>query len=424
MLIGATMNTTEIAGFSEMLAGNNITRIFPVNETVDGTAVKVLPRWTDSRFDYCRAGKVIPFVSTKVDAHPGGLAYVRAQLEQLPDWVTTLFITDRHEPEGDLPPGQFQANFNAFLAMVDTLPAGIRSRIRCGPVLTRTWTERPAGKWDYSTYDPGTGDFFGVDMYVQSGTADTVVSPASLPSPTEFLKTLRGYRKTPTDTRPRIIPELGVVGMPADVDGTVRAAWIRGVYEQLRGWGPASTGWEFLGFIWWHATGKATGQVHQIGQRRDFPLHQRTVPGTAAPWTDATVETLPGRPAKPVAAFNDVFRAENPAQPSPGPQSGWDTTGVSYVRLPGLVWMQATIVRTGGALAAGPGRVLFTIPAGFLPVAGFDVVASCPPLALRLTVDARTGDVTFADLGTDMVPTVMPGSRITVHPVTYPTRTG
>ena len=428
MLIGATMNVTELTEYAPMLVGNNITRIFPGNETVDGTAVKVLPPWTDKRFEYCKNTGAIPFVSTKVDGWPSGLDRVRDQLTAMPEWIGCLYITDRHEPEGDLTPAAYQANFNAFLNMLDDLPVPVRSRIRCGPVLTKTWTERPAGKWDYSTYDPGTGDFFGVDMYVQSGTADQVVSPATLPPPGEFLKTVRGYRKTDTDTRPRIFPEIGVIGMPDDEDGTARAEWIRGIHAETRTWGPDTTGWEFLGWIWWHATGKATGIVDRIGQRRDFPLHLRALPGTAAPWVDASVAALPGSPPKPVAAFNQVFAAENTNPgPKPGPNltpAGWDVSRIHYQKIGALVWMQATLLRTGADMPASIGKVLFTIPEEFRPAADFDLVASCPTLALRLTVHADTGAVTFAEIAGDWVPMIVSGSWVTVHPVTYPIKAG
>lgn len=307
MLIGATMNESELSSYKGMLAGNNIMRIFPSDRTINSVTVKVLPAWTDSRFTYCQNTGAAPFVSVKVDGDTGGLNYVKQQLLAMPAWVKTLYITDRHEPEGDVTAAEYQANFNAFLAMVNTLPTALRARIRCGPILTRTWTESAAagkGNFQYGTYDPGTGDFFGVDMYVESGTSSTVVNPTTLPTAVTFLQYLKAYKKTAGDTRPRIIPELGVIGMPDDTDGTARAAWITAVNAELKTWVPAVTGWSFLGWIWWHATGKATGEVLTIGQRRDFPLHLRTVDGN-------TAVVLPGSPPAPVAAYNAAWSAEN-----------------------------------------------------------------------------------------------------------------
>jgi hypothetical protein len=324
MLIGATMNTADLPTLSVGLAGNNIMRIFPSNATVAGKATKVLPAWSDQRFAYCQKVGAIPFVSTKVDGDPDAVAYVRAQLLTLPDWIKVLFITDRHEPEGDVTAQQFQANFTAFLKMVDGLPAALRRRIRCGPVLTRTWTEQNGTGRTYDTYDPGTGDFFGVDMYVQSGTAKAVVTPASMPSPPAFTAEFKAYRKNADDHRDRLWPEWGLIGMPDDPDGTARAGWIRGNYQLVKTWDPAVLGWKFIGMIWWNSAGKATGEVAQIGQRRDFPLSQRTLPAPAVGFAAgssaaATAVVLPGDPPAPVAAFNSIFIAENPPTPAPGP---------------------------------------------------------------------------------------------------------
>lgn len=330
MLIGATMNTADLPTLSQGLAGNNIMRIFPVDTVVGGKTVKALPSWTDPRLEYCRTVGAIPFVSTKVDGDPVAINYVRQQLMALPDWVAVLFITDRHEPEGDLTPAQFRTNFTLFMAMVEALPPGIRRRVRCGPVLTRTWTEQPGTGRTYATYDPGIGDFFGVDMYVPSGTAKTVVTPATLPTPEQFTAAFKAYRHEPDDHRDRIWPEWAVIGMPDDLDGAARAAWIRGCYQLVKSWDPAELGWKFIGMIWWNSPGKATGQVAVIGQRRDFPLSLRTQPaggGGFSAVTTAIAVQLPGDPPAPVAAYNELFAAENPPAPPPAPggsyADGW-----------------------------------------------------------------------------------------------------
>jgi len=326
MLVGATMNTADLPTLSAGLAGNNIMRIFPVTATVAGKNTKVLPPWTDPRFVYCQKVGAIPFVSTKVDGDPDAIAHVREQLLSLPLWVSVLFITDRHEPEGDVTPEEFQHNFNAFLAMIDGLPSALRRRIKCGPVLTRTWTEQTGSGRTYGTYDPGTGDFFGCDMYVQSGTAKAVVNPATVPTPEQFTAAFVGYRKNTDDHRDRIWPEWGLIGMPDDPDGSFRANWIRAVFRLMKALDPAKVGWKFIGLIWWNSTGKATGQVAVIGERRDFPLSLRTQPvsgGFAAGGTAVAVQ-LPGDPPAPVAAFNEIFQSENPPTPAPAPAGTYD----------------------------------------------------------------------------------------------------
>lgn len=323
LLIGASMGQDDLTTYPQMLAGNNIMRIFPSTWTTNN-ALKVLPPWTDSRFTYCQTNGVIPFVSTKVDGNTDGIAYVKTQLTNMPSWITTLYITDRHEPEADVTAAAYQSNFNAFLAMINSLDPAIRARIKCGPILTKTYTEKAGTTRDYGDYDPGTGDFFGVDMYVESGTASAVVTPATIPSAATFLAKFLAYKKSTSDARPRIFPELGLIGMPDDTDGSARAAWLQSIYNTVKTWKVGASGWtqpwSFIGFLWWHSIGKATGEVFAIGERRDFPLHLRTVAGTrtgsgttADPylWDSSTVVTLPGSPPAPVATFNAIYNAEN-----------------------------------------------------------------------------------------------------------------
>lgn len=309
MLIGASIATDDIDFYEPLFPGNDIMRVFPVTVAVGGVDLKVLPKWSDARLAYCRRHSTIPFLSCKVDGDAGGLAHVRRQLEDMPDWIDELYITDRHEPEGDLPggPAEFKRNFADFLAMIDSLPAHLRRKIRCGPVLTQTWTENPhRGNYDYSIHDTGTGDFLGIDCYVPAGTKQHVMTPGKVPAPAEFLKHIEAYAFKPADARPRIFPELGLIGMPDDLDGSARAAWIRGVHERLATWRPGAPGWNrpwtFLGWIWWNQEGKNTGWVDRIGGRRDFPLDERSV-------DEHTVVKL--RPPKPLDAFNAIWAAQH-----------------------------------------------------------------------------------------------------------------
>jgi hypothetical protein len=295
--------------------------------------MKIPPSWSDVRLAYCRRKGTIPFLSCKVDGNPDGLKLVRQHLEAMPAWIRDdaamrVFITDRHEPEGDLPggPAAYRNNFTRFLTMIDDLPPRIRNKVRCGPVLTKTWTEnKNKGNFDYRTYDPGTGDFFGIDCYVPAGTKKKVVSPATLRGPAEFLKHVRAYSFSPTDKRPRIFPELGLIGMPADTDGSVRAAWIQGVHDEVSAWRPGAPGWvrpwSFLGWIWWNQQGKNTGEVAEIGGRRDFPLDERTV-------DRHTVAKL--HPFKPLHTFNAIWSAQHrPTQPIRPHRSGRLVVGSS-----------------------------------------------------------------------------------------------
>jgi hypothetical protein len=349
MLIGASIGKEDLAAYGPALAGNNIMRIFPETVTVSGKSVAVLPAWTDSRVVYCKDNNVIPFFSTKVDAYAAGLTYVKDQLVNMPQWLkdrpgVVLWITDRHEPEGDLAGGAepasgdaFKANFKAFVDMLDTLPAAIRAKIWCGPILTRTWMEKAGTSHAYTEYDPITlgakygGEFFGVDMYHETGTTSAVVKPSTLIPPATFVAKFKAYKYSATDTRARIWPELGLIGMPEDLDGSARAGWIQGVYDECKKMQVGAAGWtqpwSMKGFIWWHQVGKATGQVKDVGQARDFPLHLRSKPDPTKTTTGTDGKTawvstpvlLPGTPPLPVAKFNQLWTVENTGVTTPDP---------------------------------------------------------------------------------------------------------
>lgn len=349
MLIGASMSETVLATYKTRLAGNHIMRIFPTRTvTLDGVSIKVPPDWTDTRLTYCRDlhvgeyGHVIPFVSSKGNGSDAFVAWIRDYLINMPAWVKMLYICDWHEPEADYGAGsaagiaKYKAEQTKLWNMIKALPASTRSRVRFGPVLTKQWTEGGASKGnnDYSKYDPSTpteivGDFLGIDSYVFTNISNDVVKPATLPTPATFLQHIKAYSYTggPSDTRMRIFPELGLIGMPDDTTGSVRATWLQGVHDEVKTWKVGQSGWtkpwSFAGWVWWNTEGKATGEVPRVGQRRDFPLHLRTVDATKA-------ETLPNQAGQtqpaPVVTYNAIWTAENTTvvvtPPDPDPEPG------------------------------------------------------------------------------------------------------
>lgn len=344
-LVGASMGEDVLQSFKTRLSGNHIMRIFPSRViTLGGSSCKLPPDWTDSRLTYCRDlsvapyGHVIPFVSSKGNGTDEFVAWVRNYLVNMPSWVKMLYFCDWHEPEADFGAGstagrqKYKDQQIKLWNMVQALPAAIRARVKFGPVLTKQWTEDAAkGNFDYSKYDPGptVGDFFGIDSYVLSKIGSGVVNSSTLPTPTAFLSTIKAYRNGSTDVRDRIFPELGVVGFPADTDGSVRAGWIQGVHNELKTWTAASRGWNFAAWIWWHQSGKATGEVPDIGQARDFPLHLRSVPDPSKTTTDSDGKThwvsnpvtLPNQSGKtqpaPVVTWNAIWTTENTAWGAP-----------------------------------------------------------------------------------------------------------
>ncbi|WP_229071015.1 hypothetical protein [Actinoplanes sp. DH11] len=276
MLIGATFKKSEISHWQPRLTKNEIFRIFP---NADGLP----PAWTDPRYQYCKEVGAIPFISSKVDGDPGKLGELRELLAGMPSWVKVLYLTDRHEPEDDttadgtkLTPQGYQDNFNAVLTMVRTeLPPPVRSRVRCGPVLTKQWTENHPDR-TYRTWDPGTGDFFGVDAYVNSWSAEdgsTVFT--RYPDAGTWLQKVKTYRFNGSDARPRILPELGAIQPHWDRDGAARAAFMQDVHTELSSWNPNTTGWAFQGWIWWNTEGTSGRDIRTVGKHRWFQLDHR-----------------------------------------------------------------------------------------------------------------------------------------------------
>ncbi len=339
ILIGASMSEEVLSSYKGRLVGNHIMRIFPTRVvSIGGVSIKVPPLWTDSRLTYCRDlhvgqyGHVIPFVSSKGNGSDAFVTFMRDYLINMPSWVKMVYYCDWHEPEKDYGNGsaagiqKYKDHQVKLWNMIKGLPSATRAKVRFGPVVTKQWTEDAGkGNFDYSKYDPGkdVGDFYGVDAYVLSNTAGDVVKPSTLPTPAAFLSYIKNYAPA-GDARPRIFPELGLIGMPDDLDGSVRANWLQGVHNEVKTWRVGQSGWtkawSFAGWVWWNTEGKATGEVPRIGQRRDFPLHLRTVDATKA-------VTLPNQsghnqPA-PVVTFNSIWTAENSGttpDPDPDPE--------------------------------------------------------------------------------------------------------
>jgi hypothetical protein len=272
VLIGATFKKSEIPHWQDgdKLVRNDIFRIFPNSDGVP-------PDWDDPRFHYCRRVGAIPFVSGQINGHPGKLRELKQRLLTMEPWVKVLYLTDHHEPEGDpgLTAQDFKDNFNAVLRMVRTeLPPHIRSRIRCGPAMTKQWTEMDDER-SYRDWDPGTGDFYGVDAYLNSWAPGGGTVFTKFPSAATWLKKIKSYRYDEQDRRPRILPELGAIQPPWDADGHARAAFLKDVHDEVSTWNPRTTGWEFQGWIWWNTEGTSGGSLTGAGQRRWFQLDRR-----------------------------------------------------------------------------------------------------------------------------------------------------
>lgn len=270
MLVGQTNAIDFIEDWRNRIAGLDWMRVFPNSG--------MPPPWTDARIEFIRdfGGQV--FLSTKVDGDNAKIDEIIAHLNAMPTWIKNhanpnhfVWITDRHEPEGDIPAATYIANITEYINKIKAgLTAPVLARVKVGPVLTRQWTENTAGR-TYKTHDPGIGDFLGIDMYQNSWNYPYT-------DPATFLSKVKAYRYDgkavglSTDLRPRIFPELGAIGHPNDTDGTLRAAWMQNIHDILKTWTTAMNGWPFGGWIWWNEQGKSGDSVAGIGTRRWFQL--------------------------------------------------------------------------------------------------------------------------------------------------------
>jgi hypothetical protein len=150
-----------------------------------------------------------------------------------------------------------------LLSQTFSFPAGtvsIRPSVRANPVTGVLWQ---------------TGDTLDVDSYSATIDETTPTVAASYPDPDQFLAAFGGYRLSASDTRPRLIPLLGTIGLPYDIYGIQRANWLVGCTDVFDSWGPSSTSWAFLGFTWFHGEGKSGKALVGLGPMRYYQLDIR-----------------------------------------------------------------------------------------------------------------------------------------------------
>jgi hypothetical protein len=283
--VGATLATEEIGYWEPLLPVNHWMWIEPDPST------GLPPAWSDPLYAYCARVGAMPVLATHCEGDTARLTALRAHLIGMPAWIGSLWVTDRPEPEDQVDAATFIAEFAEFWAAVETLPLAVRSRIEAGPVLSTA----AAG------YDPGYGDFFGVTALADPDNAGTVAT--TYPNPATFLAGLEAYQYDAADLRPRMIPKLGAIGLPADTDGTLRAAWLQGLADVFASWDPDVQGWVFGGFIWHNVEDEPGPPLTGLGTRRWYQLDRHT---TATDGWDL----IAGAPAPPVATFN-LIAADN-----------------------------------------------------------------------------------------------------------------
>lgn len=286
MLIGATCNAASINYWYDKLRGNNWMRVFPNSNGM-------IPSTGDSRFTYLKAvqpvGQRTVFVSSKIrskwtaDGHgtfAAGVAAVIVSIKALIDsGFDMVYYGDQHEPEAEYMStyggtAGYKSDQNTVFTALAAIGAPYRAKLKFGHILTRTWVEDASkGNFNYSLFDTGNGDFFSVDMYGASwkSSQPTVVTD-SFVTPTTFLQYIKAYQLNAGDHRDRLFPELGYIGAPFDTTGAARGTWLQGIYNEVSTWNTATTGWNFLGFIWWNETGSVGNSLTGIGTNRFFQL--------------------------------------------------------------------------------------------------------------------------------------------------------
>lgn len=230
---------------------------------VDSTRVFFtgLPSW-DSRITTLNARGIVPFVSWKT--HDVG--YVRDWLLAMPSNIPLVYLAEFHEAEADMSAATYKARQIETWNMIVALPSNIRSRTRFGPIQTKQWTEN--GGHSYAEYDPGVGDFWGVDAYVNSWGAQDA---NSYPDHIQWLSQIQLYDTCRNGyCRKKWIPELGAVSRCQDTQDFGRATWLNRVAQRLED----DTSVQLV--LWWDTTGTAGANESCLGTARNFRLDSKT----------------------------------------------------------------------------------------------------------------------------------------------------
>ncbi len=64
----------------------------------------------------------------RLDGDTTKIKALRTRLLDLPDWISTLWLTDRHEPEGDFTASQYKAHFKQYFDAIKGLPRRTSAR--------------------------------------------------------------------------------------------------------------------------------------------------------------------------------------------------------------------------------------------------------------------------------------------------------
>jgi hypothetical protein len=226
-----------------------------------------LPSW-DQRITDLNARGIVPFVSWKTH----DVNYIRNWLLAKPANIPLVYLAEFHEAEANMSAATYKSRQVETWDMITALPTNIRSATRFGPIQTKQWTEN--GGHSYSEYDPGIGDFWGVDAYVNSWGLQTDTSypdHISWLSQIQTYDTCRDRNGHAGPCRKKWLPELGAVSRCQDTNDFGRALWLKHVTDRLED----DTSVQLV--LWWDTTGTAGADEQCLGTVRNFRLDSKTV---------------------------------------------------------------------------------------------------------------------------------------------------
>ena len=239
-VVGSTWDPAQMSTRQPHYPAAEISRVF-------FTATQC-PSWSDSRLVYMQAHNIIPFISMKNYNISCLVSFINAKPANVPAVWTTYY----HEGEANMAAATWKSRQNAMWNAVKVLPNHLNGTAKYMSVQTRQWTENNGRS--YGTYWCGCGDYFAVDMYVNSW-ENAYPNVNTFFSQSLNFAISKGYHV--------FYPELGAIRMPSDPTGTGRAAFITGSGAKIHNNEP------IVGAIWWDDLGSG-GREFSLNQGSNY----------------------------------------------------------------------------------------------------------------------------------------------------------
>ena len=257
--LGVTMAAPQYASTFAQFAGSKIDSVRVFSSNGQG-----LPSWSDSRIQQLKAQGVVPFISWKDVV---STATFTSWLNSKPADIPMVYLAHCHECEANMDAATYKSRQVMYWNALNSIPATQRAKFKFGPIQTKQWTENTAGR-SYATYDPGIGDFWGVDAYVNTWDLDqpnAVYPNLGYPDHVVWMAKIDAYN---TGGRPKWLPELGTVSAYYDDNDQKRGLWLSRVVNYME----ADSQYKLA--LWWHEEGTGGSSLPYYGPTRNFRLNQ------------------------------------------------------------------------------------------------------------------------------------------------------